>query len=57
MLGTMNHLKGPTNVINTSSAAVPYRVSRVAQPTQHRKVQGIIQNKSVDEEDVDDTWI
>ena len=29
-------LKGPSNVIGGNSAAIPYRVSRVAQPTQHR---------------------
>ena len=31
-----NHLKAPSHVIGGNSSAIPYRVSRVAQPTQHK---------------------
>ena len=49
-----------SNVIGVNSAAVPYRVSRVAQPTQHRQFQVISENRKADDDDdddLDDTWI
>lgn len=54
-----NHLKAPSNVIGGNSAALPYRVSRVAQPTQHKQFQVINEQRRSDEDDeqLDDTWI
>ena len=43
-----------------ANSAIPYRVSRVAQPTQHKssKFQVIAENNNTDEDDdLDDTWI
>ena len=48
------------SVINNSSAAIPYRVQRYTQPTQHRQFQVIAENKNAggsEDDDDDDTWI
>ena len=51
-------LKGSSHVIGANSAAIPYRVSRVAQPTQHKQISIIAENckNDEDEDELDDTW-
>ena len=59
-MGPGSHLKVASNVIGGTSAAIPYRVSRVAQPTQHKlQFQAVAEKKrgSLEDEDEDDTWI
>ena len=49
-------LKAPSHVIGGNSSAIPYRVSRVAQPTQHKNFAVIAENQLTDEDDLDDSW-
>ena len=55
------HLKAQSHIIGGNSSAIPYRVSRVAQPTQHKSFHGVSGGQNIDEndedEEFDDTWI
>ena len=53
-------LQDGMSTINNSSSAMPYRVQRYTQPTQHRQFQVITESKNAggsEEDDDDDSWI